>query len=214
VLDSSFEPYFRFQQGAIMRLNMTQQGGLADEFMSGGGSVINPLFLAADPAVPLGASTKQYVDNSAASLNANNLITGTIGAARFPAMNGDLTSSAGSTTLTLSNTGVIPGAYPKVSVDNKGRVLNGLNLVESDLPTMSWNKIISDKPTTIDGYGITNAIKSTGGTMVGAISVNGTPTQSTQLVNKSYLDTVVGGTTGIAVGDIISKIDPSTPMAL
>ena len=66
-----------------MRINMTQQGGLADEFMSGGGSVINPLFLAADPATPLGASTKQYVDNSAASLNANNLITGTIGAARF-----------------------------------------------------------------------------------------------------------------------------------
>lgn len=195
-----------------MRLNMTQQGGLADEFMSGGGSVINPLFLAADPAVPLGASTKQYVDNSAASLNANNLITGTIGAARFPAMNGDLTSSAGSTTLTLSNTGVTPGAYPKVSIDNKGRVLNGLNLVESDLPTMSWNKITSDKPTTIDGYGITNAIKSTGGTMVGVVSVNGTPTQSTQLVNKSYLDTVVGGTTGIAVGDIISKIDPSTPV--
>lgn len=195
-----------------MRLNMTQQGGLADEFMSGGGSVINPLFLAADPAVPLGASTKQYVDNSAASLNANNLITGTIGAARFPAMNGDLTSSAGSTTLTLSNTGVTPGAYPKVSVDNKGRVLNGLNLAESDLPTMSWNKITSDKPTTIDGYGITNAIKSTGGTMVGAVFVNGTPTQSTQLVNKSYLDTVVGGTTGIAVGDIISKIDPSTPV--
>lgn len=195
-----------------MRLNMTQQGGLADEFMSGGGSVINPLFLAADPAVPLGASTKQYVDNSAASLNANNLITGTIGAARFPAMNGDLTSSAGSTTLTLSNTGVTPGAYPKVSVDNKGRVLNGLNLVESDLPAMSWNKITSDKPTTIDGYGITNAIKSTGGTMVGTVSVNGTPTQSTQLVNKSYLDTVVGGTTGIAVGDIISKIDPSTPV--
>ena len=194
-----------------MRLNMTQQGGLSDEFVSGGGSVINPLFLAADPVVPLGASTKQYVDNSLQSLNANNLISGTIGAARFPAMNGDLSSSAGSTSLILTNTGVTPGAYAKVSVDNKGRILNGLLLSESDIPDISWDKITLNKPTTVDGYGIQDALKVTGGTMTGNLSVTGTPTQANQLINKTYLDSVVGGTTGIVIGDIIAKTDSTTP---
>ena len=194
-----------------MRLNMTQQGGLSDEFVSGGGSVINPLFLASDPVVPLGASTKQYVDNSMLSLNANNLISGTIGAARFPAMNGDLSSSAGSTSLILTNTGVTPGAYAKVSVDNKGRILNGLSLSEADIPVISWDKITLNKPTTVDGYGIQDALKISGGTMTGTLSVTGTPTLPNQLVNKTYLDSVVGGTTGIVIGDIIAKTQSATP---
>jgi hypothetical protein len=191
---------------------MTQQGGLSDEFVSGGGSVINPLFLAADPVVPLGASTKQYVDNSLQSLNANNLISGTIGAARFPAMNGDLSSSAGSTSLILTNTGVTPGTYAKVSVDNKGRILNGLLLSESDIPNISWDKITLNKPTTVDGYGIQDALSVTGGTMTGNLSVTGIPTQANQLINKTYLDSVVGGTTGIVIGDIIAKTESTTPV--
>ena len=195
-----------------MRLNMTQQGGLSDEFVSGGGSVVNPLFLASDPVIPLGATTKHYVDNALLSLNANNLIAGTIGAARFPGMNGDLTSSAGSTSLILATTGVTPGTYPKVTVDNKGRVLNGLSLSASDIPDLSWDKITVGKPTTVDGYGITDALKVSGGTMIGTLSVSGTPTQSNQLVNKSYLDSVVGGSTGIAIGDILSCVDSSTPI--
>lgn len=194
-----------------MRLNMTQQGGLSDEFVSGGGSVINPLYLATDPVVPLGASTKQYVDNAMLSLNANNLISGTIGAARFPAMNGDLSSSAGSTSLMLTNTGVTPGTYAKVSVDNKGRILNGLSLSETDIPDISWDKITLNKPTTVDGYGIQDALKITGGTMTGTLSVTGTPTQSNELINKTYLDSVVGGTTGIVIGDIIAKTESTTP---
>jgi hypothetical protein len=32
------------------------------------------------------------------------------------------------------------------------------SLVASDIPDLSWNKITSDKPTTLSGYGITNAV--------------------------------------------------------
>ena len=194
-----------------MRLNMTTQGGLADEFMSGGGSVINPLILAGNPIQPQEAATKQYVDNSLLTLNASNLISGTIPGSRFPAMNGDFTSSPGSVALTLTNTGVVAGSYAKVSVDNKGRVTNGLPLIESDIPNFSWNKVNADRPTTLSGYGITDALGVSGGTLTGSISVNGTVTGSTQLVNKSYLDSVLGASTGIAVGDIIAKIDNTTP---
>ena len=194
-----------------MRLNMTTQGGLADEFMSGGGSVINPLILAGNPIQPQEAATKQYVDNSLLTLNASNLISGTVPGSRFPAMNGDFTSSPGSVALTLTNTGVVAGSYAKVSVDNKGRVTNGLPLIESDIPNFSWNKVNADRPTTLSGYGITDALGVSGGTLTGSISVNGTVNGSTQLVNKSYLDSVLGASTGIAVGDIIAKIDNTTP---
>lgn len=195
-----------------MRLNMTTQGGLADEFMSGGGSVINPLILAGNPIQPQEAATKQYVDNSLLTLNASNLISGTIPGSRFPAMNGDFTSSPGSVALTLTNTGVVAGSYAKVSVDNKGRVTNGLPLIESDIPNFSWNKVNADRPNTLAGYGIVDALPSAGGTVTGNISVNGTVTGSTQLVNKSYLDGVLGASTGVTVGDIIAKIDNTTPV--
>jgi len=190
---------------------MTQQGGLADEFVAGGGNVLNPLILAGNPVSPLEAATKQYVDNSLLSLNINNLIGGTIPGNRFPAMNGDLVSSSGSANLVLGNTGVTPGTYAKVSVDNKGRVTNGMPLIESDIPSFSWNKITSDIPSTLSGYGITDALPIGGGTMMGQLSITGTSTSANELVNKNYLDSVIGGTTGIGVGDIITKIDATTP---
>jgi len=168
-----------------MRLNMTQQGGLADEFVAGGGNVLNPLILAGNPVSPLEAATKQYVDNSLLSLNINNLIGGTIPGNRFPAMNGDLVSSSGSANLVLGNTGVTPGTYAKVSVDNKGRVTNGMPLIESDIPSFSWNKITSDIPSTLSGYGITDALPIGGGTMMGQLSITGTSTSANELVNKN-----------------------------
>ena len=195
-----------------MKLNIDRQGGINDSFLSGGGgNVVGPLYLASDPTNGLDALTKQYVDNSLLSLNANNLISGTLSTLRLPAMNGDLTSAAGSGSLSLSATGVAPGGYGKVTVDNKGRVINGIALDAADIPSFAWSKIVTGKPTTLSGYGITDAITASGATATGYISVSGTPTTTTQLVNKSYLDTVAGGTTSIAVGDIISKVDPTTP---
>jgi len=32
-------------------------------------------------------------------------------------------------------------------------------LVAADIPNLSWSKITSDKPTTLNGYGITDAVK-------------------------------------------------------
>jgi|LakMenE18May11ns_1017448.scaffolds.fasta_scaffold9952716_6 hypothetical protein len=46
---------------------------------------------------------------------------------KLPAFQGDVTSTAGTSTLILSNTGVVPGAYNKVTVDAKGRVTAGSN---------------------------------------------------------------------------------------
>lgn len=73
-------------------------------------------------------------------------ITGTIAAAQMPAFSGDVISSAGSTTLTLANSGATAGTYKSVTVDTKGRVTSGAN------------------PTSLSGYGITDAVANLGGT--------------------------------------------------
>lgn len=43
--------------------------------------------------------------------------------------------------LTLANSGVTPGIYPKVTVDTKGRVISGTTLSASDIPTLTLSKI-------------------------------------------------------------------------
>jgi len=73
-------------------------------------------------------------------------------------LSGDVTGS-GTTAIaaTLAASGVTPGTYPKVTVDAKGRVTVGGSLSASDIPNLDWTKITSGKPTTLAGYGITDA---------------------------------------------------------
>lgn len=80
-----------------------------------------------------------------AGLDTSVLTTGTLVAARMPAFTGDITTTAGSVATTLSNTGVGAGTYKSVTVDTKGRVTAGTN------------------PTTLLGYGITDAVTSSDG---------------------------------------------------
>jgi Phage tail fibre repeat len=85
--------------------------------------------------------------------------------ARTISLTGDATgstsfdgSSNASIAVTLANSGVTPGIYPKVTVDSKGRVTGGQSLSPADIPNLDWSKITSGKPTTLAGYGITDAI--------------------------------------------------------
>lgn len=59
-------------------------------------------------------------------------------------------------TLSLATSGVTSGVYTKVTVDQYGRVTLGALLVEDDIPNIAWSKIHST-PTTLAGYGITDA---------------------------------------------------------
>jgi phage-related tail fiber protein len=67
---------------------------------------------------------------------------GLISTSVLPAFTGDVRTTAGTSITTLAASGVVAGTYKSVTVDAKGRVLNGTN------------------PTTVAGYGITDALSS------------------------------------------------------
>jgi hypothetical protein len=81
------------------------------------------------PLVGNGGSGPQYAAVSLAGAG----VTGTLAAARMPAMTGDATSSAGAVALTLANTGVAAATYgssttvPVLTVDAKGRITAASN---------------------------------------------------------------------------------------
>jgi hypothetical protein len=99
--------------------------------------------------VTLDSSGENYLSLTGQTLKALSVdlsgtnATGILAAARFPALTGDVTTTAGSLATLLSATGVTAGTYKSVTVDAKGRVTAGTN------------------PTTLAGYGITDAASST-----------------------------------------------------
>ena len=78
------------------------------------------------------------------------------------AITGDVVASStnlnsGTISTTLAAVGTA-GSYYKVTTDTKGRVTSGnTTLVAADIPDLSWSKITSGKPTSLAGYGITDA---------------------------------------------------------
>lgn len=156
---------------------------------------------APSPTLTLGIANKTYVDGLHATAIADSGVTaGTYGSAtNIPVLaidargrvtsastatvfipSGDITiagdvtgtgATGTTTTLTLSSTGVGAGTYKSVTVDTKGRVTAGTN------------------PTTLSGYGITDALSSSGGTISGSLTVTGDLTVSgtTVTVNATNL---------------------------
>jgi phage-related tail fiber protein len=108
---------------------------------------------------PLGGVTSLNGQTGNVNLTLSN-INGILDTSALPMFTGDVTSLEGSNVLTLATTGAA-GTYYKVTTDTKGRVTAGVAaLVSSDIPPLSWSKVVYGRPTTLSGYGITNAITS------------------------------------------------------
>lgn len=118
---------------------------------------------------------------------------------------GDATGSgATSIALTLSASGVTAGSYgsatlvPTFTVDAKGRVTAAGTTTIA--PAFSS---ITAKPTTLTGYGISDAVNKTGDTMSGNLVIStgakltlaDAPTVGTDAVNKNYVDAAIAGLT-------------------
>lgn len=76
------------------------------------------------------------------------------------AAGGDLTGNYPNPT--LANV-VTAGTGTKITYDAKGRVTASAALAAGDIPNLDWSKITSGKPTTLSGYGITDALVSNAG---------------------------------------------------
>ena len=145
-----------------MRLTKENSSGGVADILGGTTSIIftGPLILFNHPTELTEVASKQYVDNKFLSLSANSLKTGILAVERLPAFSGDAVNIAGSNLFNLSPSGVSPGIYPKVAVNAKGLIMSGSALSAADIPNFSWGKVNLDRPTTLAGYGITDATSS------------------------------------------------------
>lgn len=69
----------------------------------------------------------------------------------------DAILAAAINTKVTANTAISAGTGTKITYDSKGLVTSSTSLSATDIPDLSWNKITSGKPTTLAGYGITDA---------------------------------------------------------
>lgn len=100
---------------------------------------------------------------------------------------GALTSDV---TLSLGTSGVVAGTYTKVMVDAYGRVTSGTNLSATDIPNLDWSKITTGKPTTLAGYGITDAV-----TLTTAQTITGQKTFTKNIAMNSGIGLSYSGNT-------------------
>ena len=63
-------------------------------------------------------------------------------------------------TKVTKNADIVSGTNTKITYDAKGLVTGGTSLAAIDIPALDWSKITTGKPTTLSGYGISDAVPS------------------------------------------------------
>lgn len=110
---------------------------------------------------------------------------------------GDATGTGStSVALTLANSGVTAGTYNNgatsiipFTVDAKGRITSTGAAVTV---TPAWSSV-TGKPTTLSGYGITDALALAGGTLTGPLTLASDPTSALHAATKQYVDNAITG---------------------
>lgn len=134
----------------------------------------------------IGTSIQAHHDNldKLSALSANGIVVKTADGFVNRALESDSLTitntdgTAGNPKIELSDSGVTAGDYTKVTVDAKGVVTAGSN------------------PTTLTGYGITDAVSKAGDTVTGKLTYSGvdeTTFANNDLVTKQYVDKIAEG---------------------
>ena len=175
-----------------MRINMYQGEEESSAILVDSNNVaLGNIRLINDPVYPMEAASKGYVDSVLRNLSASNITSGVLAPEFLPAFTGVATSDAGSNVFTLEPSGVTPGRYTRVTVDAKGRVTSGSNIVAADIPNMAWGSLTLNMPTTLAGYGIVDALSTSGGIITQNLVMSEHPLVPTQAATKGYVASVI-----------------------
>nr|BFD59098.1 hypothetical protein CKG001_12050 [Bdellovibrio sp. CKG001] len=101
-----------------------------------------------------------------------------------PTLAGDVSGAPGSNTVNKikgTDVNVTAPATGQFFRFDGGAWINGA-LTATDVPSLDWSKIASGKPTTLSGYGITDAVSKSGDTMAGPLNMD-----SQNLTNTGYI---------------------------
>ncbi len=154
--------YFKYNgaQWAPAGINTSDVNGLSAALST---YLTQSAFNAAVSSASCGANQAAYWNSVSSNFQCQTI---NVGVTTVSGTAGQIVVSNGSTTPTLSLASVgTSGTYFKVTTDAQGRVTAGQSsLVSADIPALSWTKITSDLPTTLAGYGITNAVTNVAGT--------------------------------------------------
>lgn len=108
--------------------------------------------------------TKTFSNTISGSVDGNAATATKLETARTLSVSGDATGSAtfdgsanSNIALTLANV-VTAGTAAKVTFNAKGLITGTSSLTAADIPNLDWSKITTGKPTTLSGYGVTDAV--------------------------------------------------------
>ena len=110
------------------------------------------------------------------------------------------------------------GTYTKLTINTEGQVTTGTTLSASDIPSLDWSKIASGKPTTLSGYGITDAVQSNT-TITGATKckitydLKGLVTSGADLVETDIPALSISKTTGLQTALDAKVTGPSSAVS-
>ncbi len=162
---------------------------------SGGDALTGALLLAADPALPLQAATKAYVDaQSAASLpKAGGILSGPL------TLSGDPTTAMQAVTKQYADTRIF----------RSGDTLTGALILSSD-PVISLQAATKQYVDT--QFGMT--LPKTGGSISGSLLLNADPTATNQAATKHYVDAQLTGVLPLSGGSLTGPLTlNSAPIA-
>jgi len=105
--------------------------------------------------------------------------------------------------------GDLTGNYPGPSIATNAVTVNKIanGAVTNDkILSVSWSKLTST-PTTLSGYGITDALPITGGTLTGRVYYPFSPLSGTEIVNKDYVDSIAAGFNYVTPVEVATTAD-------
>ncbi len=155
------------------------------------------------------AVRRSYVDITFRTLPSTIVKAGVFPASVLPEFKGDIVKPSGSSVINLKKRSYQEGVYSEYKIDTTGLISFTGTLDFKNLNFIKWSNVTLNRPTTLSGYGITDALSATEPVFKTQVTIDFPILEDDNIVNKEYVDRQleVRGT----IGDIEYKLVPNTP---